>query len=547
MRSVFLLLSLLVSSPAVSQNAEDVVADRQADLVQLRTEIKTTHPNPFANIGEEAWEAAFMEVESRLGRMTRNEFGVALQELVALLGDAHTSVNPQLDRALSSRRYPIELYLFEDGLHVLAAAPEYSALVGGRVVQIGKADPGRAISSVAETISYENTWWIRAMAPERLVIPEVLDGLGITGDADSLAVTVEKDGVRHSAVLEPVTIDPVEHGGHGTALDKSDWVDMRESAERPLWLEHPNDPMWHAWLEESSTLYVCYRAVISPASGLSNPAFWAEVFAEADRRNPRRFVIDIRENSGGNGMLNRNVIQQIVRRPDLDRPDRLFVIIGRRTFSAGQQLANQLDWWTQATFAGEPTGQRVSQYGDAVRLELANSGISVFISSRFHQAPNPLDTRDFVPPDVYAPVISDDYRKGADAAFSAVLTNDEREPVMSRVVGALQAGQFEAAERHLGNANLDPANRYRDFEADVNAIGYDLLGRGQVDAAIAVFEINTRVYPGSANAFDSLGEALVAAGRHEEAIVAYREAINIDPGLPSSLRALRKLESSRGH
>ncbi|HEX9659329.1 MAG TPA: tetratricopeptide repeat protein, partial [Rhodothermales bacterium] len=303
----------------------------------------------------------------------------------------------------------------------------------------------------------------------------------------------------------------------------------------------------HAWLEESSTLYVCYRAVISPASGLSNPAFWAEVFAEADRRNPRRFVIDIRENSGGNGMLNRNVIQQIVRRPDLDRPDRLFVIIGRRTFSAGQQLANQIDWWTQATFAGEPTGQRVSQYGDAVRLELANSGISVFISSRFHQAPNSLDTRDFVPPDVYAPVISDDYRKGADAAFSAVLTNDEREPVMSRVVGALQAGQFEAAERHLGNANLDPANRYRDFEADVNAIGYDLLGRGQVDAAIAVFEINTRVYPGSANAFDSLGEALVAAGRHEEAIVAYREAINIDPGLPSSLRALRKLESSRGH
>ncbi|HEY5564847.1 MAG TPA: tetratricopeptide repeat protein, partial [Rhodothermia bacterium] len=546
-RTVFLLLILLISLPAVSQNPEDVAAGWKADLVQVRTEIKTTHPNPFANISEEAWEAAFADVESRLGRMTRNEFGVALQKLVALLGDAHTSVNPQLDRAVSGRRYPIELYLFEDGLHVIAAAPEYSALVGGRVVQIGKADPGRAISSVAETISHENAWWIRAMAPERLVIPEVLDGLGITGDADSLAVTVEKDGVRHSAVVDPVTILQVEYHGHGTPLDKSDWIDMTESAEKPLSLEHPNDPMWHAWLEDSSTLYVCYRAVISPDSGPSNHEFWEEVFGEADRRSPKRLVIDIRENSGGNGMLNRNVIQQIVRRPDLDRPDRLFVIIGRRTFSAGQQLANQLDWWTQATFAGEPTGQRVSQYGDALRVELVHSGISVFISTRFHQGPNPLDTRDFVPPDVYAPVISEDYRKGADAAFIAILSNEERESVMSRVVGALQAGQFDVAERHLGNANLDPANRYRDFEADVNAIGYDLLGRGQVDAAIAVFEINTRVYPGSANAFDSLGEALVTAGRHQEAIEAYRQAVNIDPGLPSSLRALRKLESRGGH
>ena len=63
-------------------------------------------------------------------------------------------------------------------------------------------------------------------------------------------------------------------------------------------------------------------------------------------------VLDIRDNMGGNGALNRYPVQQVLRRPWLDRPDRLFVIIGRRTFSAGQQFANLLEAWTQATFVG---------------------------------------------------------------------------------------------------------------------------------------------------------------------------------------------------
>ena len=56
----------------------------------------------------------------------------------------------------------------------------------------------------------------------------------------------------------------------------------------------------------------------------------------------------------------------------------LFVIIGRRTFSAGQQFTNLLEAWTQATLVGEPTGQRPSQYGDHRRLPLAGVGFSLF-------------------------------------------------------------------------------------------------------------------------------------------------------------------------
>jgi tetratricopeptide (TPR) repeat protein len=75
----------------------------------------------------------------------------------------------------------------------------------------------------------------------------------------------------------------------------------------------------------------------------------------------------------------------------------------------------------------------------------------------------------------------------------------------------------------------------------VNALGYRLLGAGAADRAIAAFRINTRVYPRSANTFDSLGEALFTAGHREEAIASYRHALEIEPGFPPSVQALERL------
>ena len=136
---------------------------------------------------------------------------------------------------------------------------------------------------------------------------------------------------------------------------------------------------------------------------------------------------------GGNGGLNRYPVQQILRRPALDRPGKLFVIIGRLTFSAAQQFANLLEAWTQATFVGEPTGQRPTQYGDHRPLPLPGGRLTIKISTVFHQAPNEFDTREFIPPDAYAPLTSDEYRNGKDPALAAA-------PCLDRGAGCGRGG-----------------------------------------------------------------------------------------------------------
>jgi hypothetical protein len=57
-------------------------------------------------------------------------------------------------------------------------------------------------------------------------------------------------------------------------------------------------------------------------------------------------------------------------------------------------------------------------------------------------------------------------------------------------------------------------------------VGYQTLGRDDVDGAIAVLRYNVELYPDSANVHDSLGEALEGAGRLEEALASYSRAVD---------------------
>lgn len=65
-------------------------------------------------------------------------------------------------------------------------------------------------------------------------------------------------------------------------------------------------------------------------------------------------------------------------------------------------------------------------------------------------------------------------------------------------------------------------------EAALNQFGYQLLGNGKSPEALSIFELNTEMYPKSANTFDSLGEAQFKAGDAAKAAASYRHALELD-------------------
>ena len=103
-------------------------------------------------------------------------------------------------------------------------------------------------------------------------------------------------------------------------------------------------------------------------------------------------------------------------------------------------------------------------------------------------------------------------------------------PALSRA--ELQALVTSDLTRALARAREDLA---RDPLAPVfdaawlNAAGYAEIQRGQRDRAIAIFTLMTEAHPHSANAFDSLSEALEAAGHRPEALAAAERALALLP------------------
>ena len=66
-------------------------------------------------------------------------------------------------------------------------------------------------------------------------------------------------------------------------------------------------------------------------------------------------------------------------------------------------------------------------------------------------------------------------------------------------------------------------------EEEFNNAGYALLQQNDPAAATAIFELNTKMFPDSWNAHDSLGDGYRAAGRSQQAISSYTRSLELNP------------------
>ena len=191
--------------------------------------------------------------------------------------------------------------------------------------------------------------------------------------------------------------------------------------------------------------------------------FFPRVLQFASEHPVEKLVLDIRRNDGGNNFLNKPVLLGAIK-SKLDEHGKFFTIIGRQTFSAAMNLSNQLERFTQTTFVGEPTGQRVNFYGDPTTITAPNSKLKVSASTLWWQDQDPRDTRPYIAPQLAADPSFADYKAGRDPAMEAILNYKPEEPLTDVIRREVQGRHpeiaLQAAKRYLAN----PLYRYQNLE-----------------------------------------------------------------------------------
>lgn len=95
---------------------------------------------------------------------------------------------------------------------------------------------------------------------------------------------------------------------------------------------------------------------------------------------------------------------------------------------------------------------------------------------------------------------------------------------LARLAWLAEAGPSEVAARWRAAC---PSGVPAEDEALLNAAGYTLLWAGRTERAASVLRLACELFPGSANAHDSLGEMLDAAGDATSALAASRRALEL--------------------
>lgn len=92
---------------------------------------------------------------------------------------------------------------------------------------------------------------------------------------------------------------------------------------------------------------------------------------------------------------------------------------------------------------------------------------------------------------------------------------------------AVTSGQYDRARQLFDAARASDPHAVLFDEQDMNLKGYEVMQGGDTKGAIALLAMNVEAFPASANTYDSLSDAYVAAGNTVEAIRLAEKALEV--------------------
>jgi len=548
MNKLFLFAALLMLWQVPAQQ-KFTSSQWQEDLRFLQNTVHKDYPFLFKKTTAAAFDEAIAEFDKSIPQMQDHEILVGFSKIIGMFKYGHTRVSYS-EGPVQYHELPIYTHYYKDGIYIHGAHKAYESIVGAKILEVEGKPIANVLEAIYPVVPAENEQFFKAYGGNYLVVPEVLHAQGITNTLkNKITFKLEKEGKTFTT---EVTAGEPKHGylSYGEVKPDSDWVGARDQSENPYYLKNLDKIYYFEYLPNEKAVYVRHSQIQDDPSE-NIPSFYKRLFEFIDNNEVEKLVLDVRLNGGGNNYKNKPIVTGIIEHQKINQPGKFFVIIGRRTFSACQNLVNELDNYTNAIFVGEPTAENINFYGDNRRVELPNSKLPVYLSFAWWQDKPQWENADYTVPHLAVEPTFAQYSANEDPVLEAALNfsadNFIIDP-MGYLTQLFMDEKYEFLAIEAQRLVQDPAYKFFNFEVEFNKAGYQMLESSQFEGALYVFEMNTKLFPNSANTWDSLAEGYWKSGDLLKAQEYYNKAIQLDPDgatAKNSKAMLKKMEAEQ--
>ena len=156
-------------------------------------------------------------------------------------------------------------------------------------------------------------------------------------------------------------------------------------------------------------------------------------------------------------------------RPALNTKGKFLYIIGNATFSACQNLTNEIETYTNAIILGQATSENKNFYGDAKNVEFPNSGIIAYLSFAWWQDKPQWENADATVPHFPKEMTFEEYRTNQDPVLEMAMDYDFDSLVINPLDHFTQlfmAGDMERLKTESARIVKDPMYAHVPFEEE---------------------------------------------------------------------------------
>ncbi|WP_025665722.1 S41 family peptidase [Aquimarina megaterium] len=532
MKKILIILNLFLFAQLWSQERLTKV-QWQEDLRFIQNTIHNDYSHLFVKTTKEIFDTEVETLYNDIPNLQEHEIIVGISRLVSLFKYGHTYISFH-QKPFEFSQLPFNLYEFNDGIYIQGTHKNYPEAVGAKVIAIEGKPISEVLKAIEPTVEVENSQYFKAYGINNIRYPEILHAQKITKTLQNkVALTLEKNGNVFTQSFSALAKGETVPTHRGYVHQDENWLDARDQSTTHLYLQQLDKVYFSEYLTKEKTMYVRHSRIADEAEE-STKDFYARVFNEIETNDTEKLVIDLRLNGGGNNYLNKDVIKGLIKAEKINKIGKLFVIIGKRTFSACQNLVNEIDNYTNVIFVGEPTAENVNFWGDNRPVTLPNSAINISLSYLWWQDKPALENADWIAPSIPVTMSFDEYASNQDPVLEAALTfnvQDFKPKPMDYIVSLYLSGQTQKLAEELPKMIQDPIYAFCDFEMELIKLGNILLQSGrtpQIQASTQVFSMVLQLFPNSANAYKYLGESYIALQDSTKAREALKKAISLD-------------------